>query len=63
MIIGDLNELSSVKEKFSTNLRNSTRFNKFKNILSKNNLVDIGILGVPYTWWIVDVETRLFLRY
>lgn len=38
MIIRDLNELSSVQEKFANNFGNSTRFNKFNNVLNKNNL-------------------------
>lgn len=51
MIIGDLNELSSVQKNFANNLGNSTRFNKFNNVLNKKNLVDIGSFGAPYTWW------------
>lgn len=30
---------------------NSTQYNKFKEILNENNLVDIGYIGLPYTWW------------
>lgn len=51
MIIGDLNELPSVQEKFASNLGNSSRFNKINNFLSRNNLVDVGSSGLPYTWW------------
>lgn len=56
MIIGDLNELSSAQEKFTNNLGNSTRFNKLK--CSQYNLVDIGSIELPYTWWNSRIKTK-----
>lgn len=49
MIIHDLNELSNAQEKYAKVLENSTKFNKFDNILNENNLIDIGNIGLLYT--------------
>lgn len=51
MIIGDLNEFSSGQEKYSKELENLTRFNKFNNVFNKNNLLDISNIRLPYTGW------------
>lgn len=51
VIIGDLNELSSSKDKLAKNKENSSRLNKFNNLLNKNKLIDIGHIRLPFTWW------------
>lgn len=51
MINGYLNELASSKEKFGNNKGNSTRYNKFNNILDGNGCFNIEFTGLPYTWF------------
>lgn len=46
-----LNEISSSPEKFAKNKGNSTRYNKFNNILNENELIVIGFIILTYTWF------------
>lgn len=50
MIIRDLNELTSSYDKLASHTGNSTRYNKFIKNHNENKLVDIGCLGLSYTW-------------
>lgn len=48
VILGDLNELSSLDEKLSTNTGKSTRYNTFNNFTNNYNLIDLGFTSNPY---------------
>lgn len=50
LILGDLNELSSLDEKSSFSKGNSTRYNNFKSFISYKNLIDRGFSGDPFSW-------------
>lgn len=46
-----MNELSRAEDKSAKNRGNTTRYNKFNNILNTNKLIDIGHICLPFTWW------------
>lgn len=50
IVLGDLNEFSSPKEKFSINKGNSTRYNIFNNFIDENDLIVLGFTSNHYTW-------------
>lgn len=45
------NEFFGSRDKLANNLGNSTRYLKFNNVLSTNNLIDLGHIDLPFTWW------------
>lgn len=49
--MGDLNELSNHDEKLFAYEENSTRYTMFNKIINTNGLIDIGHLGIPFTWY------------
>lgn len=47
---GDLNKLSNPNEKLSANKESSSRYANFNKFIDTNGLIDVGHLGVPFTW-------------
>ncbi|KAK9265469.1 hypothetical protein L1049_012595 [Liquidambar formosana] len=50
-VISDFNEILSVHEKKGGNAGNSSRINDFMEFIDRCNLIDIGHIGLPYTWY------------
>nr|XP_027120381.1 uncharacterized protein LOC113737334 [Coffea arabica] len=48
--MGDFNDICSNGEKWGGNERSEGSFRDFKGFISENELVDIGFVGVPWTW-------------
>lgn len=60
----NLNELSNPTEKLSVYKGSSRRYAKFNNLINPNGLIDIGQVGIPFTWYkkreaIETIFTRL----
>ncbi|XP_027090153.2 uncharacterized protein [Coffea arabica] len=49
-VIGDFNDITSNDEKWGGIKRAEIRFQDFTSFINKNELVDIGFEGVPWTW-------------
>ncbi|XP_027067539.1 uncharacterized protein [Coffea arabica] len=49
-VMGDFNDISSNGEKWGGRERSEGSFRDFNNFISGNELVDIGFVGVPWTW-------------
>ncbi|XP_071939977.1 uncharacterized protein [Coffea arabica] len=49
-VMGDFNDICSNGEKWGGNERSEGSLRDFKGFISENELVDIGFVGVPWTW-------------
>ncbi|XP_071925086.1 uncharacterized protein [Coffea arabica] len=50
IIMGDMNDITSNTEKWGGNSRPDSSFRVFRNFINKNQLIDLGFEGVPWTW-------------
>ena len=61
MIIGDFNDIRCKEEKWGGRDREEWTFRDFREFIRRNNLVDIGFEGEPWTWrnsWDEKVEIK-----
>ena len=50
LIMGDFNEVVSGREKFGDNRVNVCRATKFNNFMDSCNMIDLGFVGLRFTW-------------
>ncbi|XP_027093499.1 uncharacterized protein [Coffea arabica] len=50
VLIGDFTDIVFNDEKWGGKTRESWSFSKFKNFIARNELVDLGFEGLPWTW-------------
>ena len=50
VILGDLNDIKSNGEKLKGRVRPESSFVTFNNFINNNELLDIGLEGVPWSW-------------
>ena len=50
MLVGDFNDICSNGEKWGGRERSEGSFRDFNSFMSGNELVDIGYVGIPWTW-------------
>ncbi|XP_071933897.1 uncharacterized protein [Coffea arabica] len=61
MIIGDFNDTRCKEEKWGGRDREEWTFRDFRDFIRRNNLVDIGFEGGPWTWrnsWDEELEIK-----
>ncbi|XP_072071864.1 uncharacterized protein [Arachis hypogaea] len=50
VVMGDFNAITSQSEKEGNGLKSATSISDFNNFIDDNDLVDIGMIGWPFTW-------------
>ena len=50
ILVEDMNDIASNKKKWGGNSRPESSFRVFRNFINKNQLIDMGFEGVPWTW-------------